>query len=124
MSDAIKIRGLTKSYNGKIVLNGLDLTVKTGTVFGFLRANGAGKSTTIECILGTKRFDSGKVFCWDKIPLTRFTLSLLILPDGSIILLSISTFFMSSSYNLWCQNGARSYKIILYGDTAFLVVCL
>ena len=32
--------------------------------------------------------------------------------------LSKSTFFMSSSYNLWCQNGARSYKIILYGDTA------
>lgn len=62
MSDAIKIRGLTKSYNGKIVLNGLDLTVKTGTVFGLLGANGAGKSTTIECILGTKRFDSGKVF--------------------------------------------------------------
>ncbi|MFS6557557.1 ATP-binding cassette domain-containing protein, partial [Parabacteroides distasonis] len=47
---------------GKIVLNGLDLDVKTGTVFGLLGANGAGKSTTIECILGTKRFDSGKVF--------------------------------------------------------------
>ena len=45
-------------------------------------------------------------------------LSLLISPDGSIIPLSKSTFFMSSSYNLWCQNGARSYKIILYGDTA------
>ena len=51
-------------------------------------------------------------------PVTRFTLSLLISPDGSIIPLSKSTFFMSSSYNLWCQNGARSYKIILYGDTA------
>ena len=51
-------------------------------------------------------------------PVTRFTLSLLISPDGSIIPLSKSTFFMSSSYNLWCQNGARSYKIILCGDTA------
>ena len=36
--------------------------MKTGTVFGLLGANGAGKSTTIECIPGTKRFDSGKVF--------------------------------------------------------------
>lgn len=33
MSDAIKIRRLTKSYNGKMVLNSLDLTVKTRTVF-------------------------------------------------------------------------------------------
>ena len=48
----------------------------------------------------------------------RVNLSLLISPDGSIIPLSKSTFFMSSSYNLWCQNGARSYKIILCGDTA------
>ena len=47
-----------------------------------------------------------------------FHVALLISPDGSIIPLSKSTFFMSSSYNLWCQNGARSYKIILYGDMA------
>ena len=39
----------------------MDLSVKRGTVFGLLGANGAGKSTTIECILGTRRADSGTV---------------------------------------------------------------
>ena len=56
---AVRAAGLTKSYQGKTVLSGLDLSVKRGTVFGLLGANGAGKSTTIECILGTRRADSG-----------------------------------------------------------------
>lgn len=59
MSTAAEIRGLTKSYNGKTVLNGLSLTVKSGTVYGLLGANGAGKSTAIECMLGIKKADSG-----------------------------------------------------------------
>lgn len=61
MNKAIKTSRLTKSYNGKLVVNNLDLSIKTGTVFGLLGANGAGKSTTIECILGTKKYDSGEV---------------------------------------------------------------
>ncbi|MCI6255805.1 MAG: ABC transporter ATP-binding protein [Clostridiales bacterium] len=61
MSDAICVRGLTKSYSGRTVLNRLDLSVKEGTVFGLLGANGAGKSTAIECMLGTKTADSGAV---------------------------------------------------------------
>ncbi len=58
---AVQVTGLTKSYQGKTVLSGLDLSIKRGTVFGLLGANGAGKSTTIECILGTRRADSGTV---------------------------------------------------------------
>ena len=50
MSDAICVRGLTKSYSGRTVLNRLDLSVKAGTVFGLLGANGAGKSTLLKCI--------------------------------------------------------------------------
>lgn len=59
MSAAVQIKGLTKSYGEKTVLNGLSLTVKSGTVFGLLGANGAGKSTAIECMLGIKKADSG-----------------------------------------------------------------
>ena len=58
---AIQVTGLTKSYQSKTVMSGLDLSIKRGTVFGLLGANGAGKSTTIECILGTRRADSGTV---------------------------------------------------------------
>lgn len=61
MKEAITVKGLTKSYAGKAVLQGLDLSVPSGTVFGLLGANGAGKSTTIECMLGTKKADSGTV---------------------------------------------------------------
>lgn len=61
MSEAISVRGLTKVYGGKTIVDHLDLSVKSGTVFGLLGANGAGKSTTIECWLGTKKADEGTV---------------------------------------------------------------
>ncbi len=61
MIEAIFVEGMTKSYNGKTVIDDLSLSVKSGTVFGLLGANGAGKSTTIECMLGTKQADAGAV---------------------------------------------------------------
>ena len=61
MSDAILVRGLSKSYGGKKVLQGLELSVRSGSVFGLLGANGAGKSTTIECMLGVQKPDVGTV---------------------------------------------------------------
>ena len=61
MSEAVWVQGLTKSYNVKTVVDHLELSVPRGTVFGLLGANGAGKSTTIECILGTRQPDAGTV---------------------------------------------------------------
>ena len=61
MSEAIFVEGLTKKYGEKIVVDHLNLSVKKGTVFGLLGANGAGKSTAIECILGVKKSDDGTV---------------------------------------------------------------
>lgn len=58
---AVQVANLSKSYHDKIVLNNLKLSVKKGTVFGLLGANGAGKSTAIECILGTKHAEHGTV---------------------------------------------------------------
>ena len=68
MSEAIFVEGLTKTYAGKTVVDHLDLSAKSGTVFGLLGANGAGKSTTIECKLGTKQADSGTVRLLGKDP--------------------------------------------------------
>lgn len=53
------MQGLTKVYDGKTAVDHLSFSVQSGTVFGLLGANGAGKSTTIECILGTKQADAG-----------------------------------------------------------------
>lgn len=61
METTIQISGLTKSYAGNKVIENLSLSVAAGEVYGLLGANGAGKSTTIECILGTREADSGTV---------------------------------------------------------------
>lgn len=63
MSEEIvmKVEQLSKSYHGKLVLKNLDFSAKRGSVLGLLGANGAGKSTSIECILGTRKKDTGKV---------------------------------------------------------------
>lgn len=58
---AIEVHNLCKSYNDVQVLKDVSLTVEKGEVFGLLGANGAGKSTIIECILGTKDFSDGKI---------------------------------------------------------------
>ncbi|MFZ0592809.1 MAG: ATP-binding cassette domain-containing protein [Bryobacteraceae bacterium] len=53
MSDfVIETAGLRKSFKGQAALNGLDLRVPGGSIFGFLGRNGAGKTTTIKLLMG------------------------------------------------------------------------
>ncbi|KAJ51672.1 ABC-2 type transport system ATP-binding protein [Clostridium tetanomorphum] len=61
MEITIKVDKLCKSYAGIRVIENLEFYISRGEVFGLLGANGSGKSTTIECILGTKSADSGTV---------------------------------------------------------------
>jgi len=48
---AIELEGLTKRFGDVVAVDGLDLTVEEGEIFGFLGPNGAGKSTTIDILL-------------------------------------------------------------------------
>lgn len=57
--DAIATRGLVKRYGRQEAVNGLDMRVPAGAVYGFLGRNGAGKSTTIKMLLGLARPDAG-----------------------------------------------------------------
>lgn len=59
--ETVKIHALCKSYGSIEAVNKVSISVKSGEVFGLLGANGAGKSTVIECVLGTKGFDSGSI---------------------------------------------------------------
>lgn len=61
MESVIKVEKLSKSYDRIKAIKNVDISICRGEVFGLLGANGAGKSTTIECILGTKNQDSGTV---------------------------------------------------------------
>ncbi|GAA3024058.1 ATP-binding cassette domain-containing protein [Streptomyces glomeratus] len=57
---AVQARQLVKTYPGDVTaLNGLDVTVEPGTVFGLLGPNGAGKSTTVKILTTLARADSG-----------------------------------------------------------------
>ncbi|MGR1083018.1 ATP-binding cassette domain-containing protein [Olegusella massiliensis] len=58
---AIATHALSKSYSGTRVVDGIELRVPKGAVYGFLGPNGAGKSTTMKMILGLVRPSSGEV---------------------------------------------------------------
>ena len=58
---AIRIQGLVKRYGPRAALDGLDLEVPQGVVYGFLGPNGAGKTTTMRVLVGLIRADDGDV---------------------------------------------------------------
>ena len=60
-SSAIAVSGLRKAYKDKIVLDGIDLDVRAGTVFSLLGPNGAGKTTTVNVLTTLVRADGGTV---------------------------------------------------------------
>jgi ABC-2 type transport system ATP-binding protein len=55
----IEVTGLRKSYDGREILGGVDLTVRPGEVVALLGPNGAGKTTTVEIIEGYRDADAG-----------------------------------------------------------------
>ncbi len=61
MQTVINVEQLSKYYGNQLAVDKINLSVNRGTVYGLLGSNGSGKSTTIECILGTKNADSGTV---------------------------------------------------------------
>ena len=67
MNEAIKIKNLKKSYGTHVVLNGLDFCVQQGEIFALLGVNGAGKTTSLECIEGLRKYDSGTIAITGKV---------------------------------------------------------
>lgn len=59
--NAIEIRELKKSFRGLYALNGLNMTVPVGAIYGFIGENGSGKSTTEKLLCGHLVPDSGKI---------------------------------------------------------------
>ncbi|WP_365879077.1 ABC transporter ATP-binding protein [Bosea sp. (in: a-proteobacteria)] len=60
MENAIAVRGLTKRFGTRTVVDNVDLTVRQGEIVGFLGPNGSGKTTTIRLICGLLTPDAGE----------------------------------------------------------------
>ncbi len=60
---AIDVKGLTKRFGSKTAVNGVDIAVPVGEVWGFLGPNGSGKTTTIRLLCGLLHADAGSGTC-------------------------------------------------------------
>src|SRR5260221_3598209 len=65
MSDelAIDVRGMTKRFGDRTVVNDIALQVRSGEIYGFLGSNGSGKTTFIRMLCGLLRADGGSGTC-------------------------------------------------------------
>jgi len=62
MSEAVlELRNITKSYNGKRVSDGIDMTIKRGDIYGLIGRNGAGKTTLTRLIASLSKPDHGEL---------------------------------------------------------------
>lgn len=61
MDQAIETRDLIRTFGQVVAVDGIDLAVPRGTLYGFLGPNGAGKSTTIKCLTGLLRPSGGSM---------------------------------------------------------------
>ncbi|MEX1377429.1 MAG: ABC transporter ATP-binding protein [Eubacteriales bacterium] len=66
MKNIIEINNLVKNFKNVTAIDGINLKIKEGEIFGLLGPNGAGKSTTINILCGILRMDKGEVKCFDK----------------------------------------------------------
>ena len=125
--NAIEIRGLKKSFRGMYALNGLDMTVPVGSIYGFIGENGSGKSTTEKLICGHLVKDSGEIKLFGKDYTdagVRVRVGALIENAGCFPGSSIYTNLMMQAINLGLENPdeeiSRVLKIVRMEENANL----
>ena len=82
MTNVLDIKGLVKDFGNVKVLQGVDLTVPEGSVFGFIGENGAGKTTAMKIVLGLLESGGGDVtVCGEKVRYGKTVKGVGFLPD-------------------------------------------
>ena len=125
--NAIEIRNLSKSFRGMYALNGLNLTVPVGAIYGFIGENGSGKSTTEKIICGHLVPDGGEIRLFGK-PYTdagvRARVGALIENAGCFPSSSVYANLKMQALNLGIENAdeeiARVLKIVRMEDSAHI----
>ena len=59
--NSLEVKGISKSFGEKRVLQDLSFSVKKQSIYGFVGKNGAGKTTTMKMILGLLQADAGEI---------------------------------------------------------------
>lgn len=105
--NAIEIRNLTKSFKGMYALNGLNMNVPVGSIYGFIGENGSGKSTTEKLICGLLVKDTGTIKLFGKDytdPSIRIRVGALIENAGCFPGSSVYTNLKMQALNLNLEN--------------------
>jgi ABC-2 type transport system ATP-binding protein len=99
---ALEARGLAKVFGGRRVVDGLDLAVAPGEVFGLVGPRGAGKTTTTRMLLGLSRPDEGDVYLLGRVG-----------PDASL-LRHVGAVPERPGFYPWL-SGRRNVDVLLQG---------
>ena len=114
--NAVEIRNLSKNFGPKQAVNGLNMTVPEGAIYGFIGENGSGKSTTEKIICGLIHESSGTVKLYGK-PHTdtdiRANMGVLIEAPGCFPSLSVWNNMMLQAANLSIPNAEEEVIKVL-----------
>ena len=114
--NAIEIRNLSKSFRGLYALDGLNMTVPVGAIYGFIGENGSGKSTTMKLLCGHLIADSGKIKLFGREhtdPGVRVRVGALIENAGCFPSSSVYQNLMMQCINLGMENGDEEIHRVL-----------
>jgi len=78
---ALRVEGLSKSFAGQSIVSDLNFQIPAGAITGLVGFNGAGKSTTLKCLLGIVLPDRGSVYFFDTHPLAEVKKEIGYLPE-------------------------------------------
>lgn len=114
--NAIEIKNLTKRFGDKIAVNGLNMTVPAGSIYGFIGENGSGKSTTEKLICGLLVPNDGEIKLYGKDYQNsdvRARVSCLIEAPGCFPNLSVWNNLMLQATNLNISNPEYEVRRVL-----------
>lgn len=114
--NAIEIRNLKKSFRGMYAVNGLNMTVPVGSIYGFIGENGSGKSTTEKLICGHLVPDSGKIKLFNEKhdhPGVRMRVGALIENAGCFPYSTVKQNLLMQAINLGVKNREEDINRVL-----------
>ncbi|MDE6029712.1 MAG: ATP-binding cassette domain-containing protein [Clostridiales bacterium] len=114
--NAIEIKNLTKNFGQKQAINGLNMTVPQGAIYGFIGENGSGKSTTEKIICGLILPSGGEVKLFGKDYKdadVRAKIGVLIEQPGCFPNYSVWNNMMLQAANLGIENAAEEVRKVL-----------